>query len=42
MRDVGSRPDPQPITLLADTLHLEDLETVRDHSNPTQQRKDLA
>ena len=36
MKDVGARPDPQPITLLADTLQLEDLETVKDYSNPTE------
>ena len=42
IEEVGARPEPDQMTLLADTLHLEQLETVKDRSDPVQTRKDLS
>jgi hypothetical protein len=42
LHEVGSRPDPKPITLLADTLHLEALNIVADRSNPAVLREELS
>ena len=40
--DVGSRPEPEPLSLMADALHFEALSTIADHSKPSIAREDLA
>jgi hypothetical protein len=40
--EVGARPEPEPIRLLADALHLEVLSITADHSRPSVARGDLA
>ena len=42
LREVGGRPDPEPMVLLADDLHLEALRTIADRSTPSVAREDLA
>lgn len=40
--EVGARPDAEPLTLIADTLHLEALSVVADRSKPSATREELA
>jgi hypothetical protein len=40
--EVGQRPDAEPLTLIADSLHLEALTTVADRSKPSATREELA
>jgi len=42
LEEVGARPEPEPVAYLADTLHLEALKVVADHSRPSTARQDLA
>jgi hypothetical protein len=42
LQEVGARPEPEQLSFLSDTLHLEDLEMSKDHSHPSQARRDLA
>jgi len=40
--EVGARPEPEPLVLLADNLHFEALRTIADRSKPSVAREDLA
>lgn len=42
LAEVGARPEPEPVSYLADSLHLEALTTVANHAAPSATRQDLA
>lgn len=42
LNEVGARPEPEPLTLLADSLHFEAKNTIADRSNPDVLREELA
>ena len=42
INEVSRLPEPEPLYLLADKMHLECLNTIGDRSNPSMMREDLA
>lgn len=40
--EVCAKPEPEPLTYLADSLHYEALDKIGDRSNPSEARKELA
>ena len=42
INEISRLPEPEPLYLLADKLHLDCLETIADRSNPAAMREDLA
>ena len=42
LNEVGARPEPEPLTLLADSLHFEAKNIIADRSNPEVLREELA